>query len=504
MIRRRLTLAISTFISLTLCITGLSQEITLPAELETITKPASAPSDIYKSVVRIEAATQVPDYRTPWNSGRFSGGIGTGFLIGKNKFLTNAHVVSNAKRLLITTHGSPRKHPAKIKFIAHDCDLALLELEDFSPFEDSPYLKIGATPKLESKVRAIGYPVGGDRLSVTQGVVSRIDFRTYAHSIMDSHLIVQVDAAINPGNSGGPVLQEGKVVGVAFQGLRSADNTGYMIPPPVIKRFLKDIEDGVYNRYVDLGFADFPLYNAAMRKALNLEDNNVGALVARVNTDGPSYGLVEEGDILLSIDGLPIDSAGMVLLDGEKVTMHEVGERKFAGDSIKLTFLRGGQQQEADIILKPFEPTRIYAVRYGEKPRYFMTAGLGFQPLNRNTYTAHKLNDLSLRDLFSNYIDDEIFKERKDIVVLTTVLSDKTTSFASRFKGLAIDEINGIKISDLRQAFDLLHPKEAPEFITLTFIGEKVPLVLRGEEMQEATKRIANQYGITETSYLGE
>ena len=84
---------------------------------------------VYRSVVRIEAATQVPDYKTPWNSGRFSGGTGTGFLIGKNQFMTNAHVVSNSQRLQLTVHGSPKKYPAKVVHIAHDCDLALLEVE---------------------------------------------------------------------------------------------------------------------------------------------------------------------------------------------------------------------------------------------------------------------------------------------------------------------------------------------------------------------------------------
>ena len=200
--------------------------------------PAAAPTDIYRSVVRVEVATQVADYRTPWNTGRFGGGTGSGFMIGPNRFLTNAHVVSNANRILLTKRGSARKHPARVLHIAHDCDLALLEVEDESSFEGLTYLEFGGVPALESQVRAIGYPVGGDRISVTRGVVSRIDFRPYSHSRVDSHLVVQIDAAINPGNSGGPVLQDGKVVGVAFQGLRQADNTGYMIPTPVIRRFL--------------------------------------------------------------------------------------------------------------------------------------------------------------------------------------------------------------------------------------------------------------------------
>ena len=292
----------------------------------------SLPSDVYKSVLRVEVATQVPDYQTPWNSGRFSGGIGTGFLIGKNKILTNAHVVSNGRRILVTVYGSPKKYPAKIEFIAHDCDLALLSVEDFKDFEAFPTFELGNVPSLESQVRVIGYPVGGERLSVTRGVVSRIDFQPYSHSRADSHLIVQIDAAINPGNSGGPCVQDGKVVGVAFQGLRQADNTGYIIPTPVIRRFLKDVEDGNYDNYADLGISDFPLHNPAMRKALGLPNDGKGVLVSNVIPTSSSDGILKSGDILISLDGKPVDSAGMITMEGEDVNLNEIVERKYAGD----------------------------------------------------------------------------------------------------------------------------------------------------------------------------
>ena len=111
-----------------------------------------------------------------------------------------------------------RSDIAIVEHIAHDCDLALLKVDDPAFFKDTKPLPLGEIPELESSVTVIGYPIGGERISVTQGVVSRVDFRTYTHSVVDSHLTVQIDAAINPGNSGGPVVQAGKVVGIAFQG----------------------------------------------------------------------------------------------------------------------------------------------------------------------------------------------------------------------------------------------------------------------------------------------
>lgn len=461
-----------------------------------------AANGIYNSIVRIEAATQVPNYREPWKAGRFSGGIGTGFLIGPNRFLTNAHVVSNARRLLITVHGSPQKHPARILHIAHDCDLAILEVEDFTPFEGFEYLNVGLVPKLESQVRVIGYPVGGNRISVTRGVVSRIDFNTYSHSRSDQHLVIQIDAAINPGNSGGPVLQDGLVVGVAFQGLRSADNTGYMIPTPVVKRFLKDVEDGNYDHYVNLGITEFPLFNPAMRKKFGLEGNSPGVLVAAVTPDGPCDGLLENNDILIALNGNTVDTAGNVLIDGQKVNMNEIVERKFAGDEIKLRFIRNGKTMEKTATLKPFPPAKMYSVQYGVTPRFTTFAGLVFQPLDRNLYAAHSFKNTRVRRLFTHYIDEGIFKERKDIVMLTRILSDPINTHISNHAGKAIESINGEKVTSLDHAHALLHPKETPEFFIIKCEGVERPIVIPGDKAKEASQRTMQNYGISSPSYL--
>ena len=187
---------------------------------------------IQKSLVRITATEVEPDYRAPWNSGAIQRGIGAGFVIDGNRIMTNAHVVSNSRYLTVEREGDPNKYQATVTFIAHDCDLAVLDVKAPNFFKDMAPLTLGAIPPLESTVSAYGYPIGGERMSVTTGIVSRIDFQLYTHSSIDSHLAIQISAQINPGNSGGPVMQNGKVVGVAFQGYSGdvAQGVAYMIP----------------------------------------------------------------------------------------------------------------------------------------------------------------------------------------------------------------------------------------------------------------------------------
>ena len=464
----------------------------------------AAPSDVYRSVLRIEVSSQVPDYQTPWNSGRFGGGIGTGFIIGKNRILTNAHVVSNARRVLITVHGSPVKYPAKVEHIAHDCDLALLSVEDFKDFESFPTFSLGDVPSLESEVRVIGYPIGGDRISVTRGVVSRIDFQTYSHTRADSHLAIQIDAAINPGNSGGPVIQGDKVIGVAFQGLRQADNTGYIIPTPVVKRFLKDVDDGKYDQYVDLGFSEFPLHNPAMRAALGLPDNGTGVLVTRVIATSASDGFLQPGDVITELDGYKVDSAGMVEIDGETVSLREISERKFAGDMVAVRFLRDGAWNDVEISLKPIPAARMYAIEYEKKPRYIMFAGLVFQPLDTNLFATAKFDDVTVRRLYTDYMPKGLFQKHRDVVILTRIESDPITSQLGDFSGYAVNKINGVEVTDLQQAYDLLHPQTVPEFHVIELFGAERPVVIPAAKVAEAESRIAKAYGISKMENLSD
>ena len=465
--------------------------------------PPQPNGPVQKSLVRITATEVAPDYRAPWNAGMLGRGIGAGFVIDGNRIMTNAHVVSNSRYLTVERDGDPNKYPAKVLFVAHDCDLALITV-DPNFFKNMTPLKFGGIPELESTVSAYGYPIGGERMSVTTGIVSRIDFQLYTHSSIDQHLAVQISAQINPGNSGGPVMQNAKVVGVAFQGYSGdvAQGVAYMIPTPVINRFLKDTSDGRYDGYVDLGLTFAKLQNPAQRRYLGLKDDGRGVLVETVVAAGPCAKLLRPGDVLLSIDNHPIASDGNVDLEGEHVEMPEVVERKFKGDQVKFDIWRDKQAINGSVRLDTVPPYLMQSHKYDVRPRYVVYGGLLFQPLSLDLLEAYQPSDLRLRHFFDFYVIDQLYLEHPDVIVLTNILPDPINTYLSAYRGGIVEEVNGKKIrtlDDLAQAF-----AQPGDKLVINMIGDGPPLVLDPKQVEEARDRIKTRYNVVREENLQE
>ena len=460
-------------------------------------------AEVRKSLVRITTTTQTPDYLEPWKSGKISRGVGTGFVIDGNRIMTNAHVVSNARLILLERENDPRQYSASIAYIGHDCDLAIIVPDDKSFFADSRPLKFDKIPKLHSTVSAIGYPIGGERLSITRGVVSRIEFVLYSHSGLDSHLAIQIDAAINPGNSGGPVVQDGLVIGVAFQSYSTmrAQNVGYIIPTPVIDRFLQDIEDGRYDGYVDLLINTMNLLNQDYRSFLNLPDNNRGIIVTKIISSGSAQNVLERGDILMAIDGYPISSKGSILIGGEQLKMEEVVERKFHGDTVDIDIIRNGEPRKVTLTLTGADHLKIYSWEYEKQPRYLIFAGLVFQVLNRNLIAVHELSNPEILHAYKVFADEEGFLKRPEIIILTNVLLDSINSGAKEMRHKIVDRVNGKQVKtlgDMVAAF-----QEDVPFNVIELINGRRPIVIERDRLVVAADRIEEKYQIGQTSYLG-
>ena len=220
-------------------------------------------ADMGRSVVQVLVYSQTPVWDAPWRNNPVAASSGSGFVIDGERVMTNAHVVSWARQIVLRRFQDPRPWLAQVEYISHECDLAVLRVAEPEFFEELPPLAIGKLPKVRSTVVTCGYPSGGEQISYTSGVVSRIELQNYVHIGNKAFLSVQTDAAINPGNSGGPVFQDDKVVGVAFMGIPGLENTGFFIPPAVINHFLVDIDDGKHDGFPKAGVRIVALQNQA-------------------------------------------------------------------------------------------------------------------------------------------------------------------------------------------------------------------------------------------------
>ncbi|NQT92376.1 MAG: trypsin-like peptidase domain-containing protein [Lentisphaerae bacterium] len=460
------------------------------------------------SVVRIHVTIQREDYTQPWQAHRHGKASGTGFLIKGRRILTNAHIVSDTRFIEVQKDGDPHRYVARVEFVAHDCDLATLVVDDPRFFEGTTPVKFARSlPELNDTVTVVGYPLGGDRISITEGVVSRIDYSLYAHSGVDHHLVLQVDAAINPGNSGGPVLYKGRVVGLAFQGLAWAENIGYAIPIPVLRHFLDDIEDGTYNGYPELGAAIFNTRNEALRKSLGLSDETTGVAVYYLDPFGSAVGHILPRDVLLGIDGRPIARDGTIRMNGNSILFAELLERKQWGDNASFRVLRKGQIMDIEVPLtNPHDP---FAFRhtYDRKPEYFILGGLVFSPLNRGYLRRiSRSSDDNTRQLvyYSGYIkEDGLYEDKQQVVVLIRRLHHPVNTYAESFMNGIVDSVNEVPIGGLQ---DLKRAAAVPleGYHVIRFAGMDDSLVLDANAAAESGVDIRERYEIPANEHFEE
>ena len=487
-----------------------------------------------ESVVKVYATIQREDYAWPWQPAAPSSGSGSGFIIGKKRILTNAHVVSDARFIEVQREGQSRRYPAEVAFIGHDCDLAVLTVRDPEFYAEAVPMDLdNGLPDLNEEVIVLGYPMGGKRLSLTKGVVSRIDYRLYTHSKVDSHLVIQVDAAINPGNSGGPVLFKGRVVGVAFQGIPNAQNLGYAIPLPVIRHFLTDIEDGMYDGYPELGVSHLETPNPAMRRRLGLPENDTGVVISFIDPFGCAIGILQTNDTLLAIDDHTIANDGTVRLDGQTIEYVELLERKQCGETVAFKVWRNGQALDISVPLANRNDPFAFRYAYERRPEYFILGGLVFAPLSRGLLMAagRDLNRSAHHLLYYATFAkvDGLIAGRDQFIVLRNRLAHPVNAYDEPYLNKIVREINSLPIrnmNDLPAAFS--HPTNLPghsasdfgpsrasgssdelsraakpgSFHVIRFLDDSDPLILDAAETERAGPVIQRQYNIPEISHI--
>ncbi len=471
--------------------------VTLVAALCLVALPACAQS-VNEAIVKVYAVYDQPDYYNPWQMYGSQARSGSGCVIEGNRILTSAHVVADQVFIQVKRAGQPRKYMAAVEIVAHECDLAILKVSDDSFFLGVEPLRIGQLPTLRDKVVVYGFPQGGDELCITEGVVSRVEHQYYAHS-QEYLLTCQIDAAINPGSSGGPVIKDGEIAGVAFQA-GGGENIGYMVPAPVIERFLEDIEDGEYDGMPGIGIRWQNMENPDLRHRYGMTTEQTGILINKIYSGSPADGVLQPQDVILSIDDANIENDGTIeFRAGERTSFSYLIQSKFIGNTVGLRILRDEAVKDLIIIFtKPLGEFRLVPnEQYDKSPRYYIVGGLVFEPLTLNLLKMWGVNWYgdAPRNLVNYYLRGESTKDRSELVVLVRVLADEVNVGYQNRRYEVITEVNGKSIGDMTDLIDAFEDNTDLHHVIINERGERI--ILNRTKVEESAERILRQYSIS-------
>jgi S1-C subfamily serine protease len=473
-------------------------QVTAPASVGAA--PAIAPN-IENAVVKVFSTLRGPDPSKPWGKAAPQEVTGSGVVIEGKRILTNAHVVGYASQVQIQASQAGDKLSATVVAVGRGIDLAILKLDDEKFFDTHPPLaRASLLPDVREAVFAYGYPTGGNSLSITRGIVSRIEFVPYTFG--HSGLRIQVDAAINPGNSGGPVIAGDKMVGLAFSHAVNTQNIGYIIPNEEVELFLKDAADGKYDGkpaiYDDLQ----TLENPALRDYLKLDKSVEGMVVHQPYRQDAAYPL-KEWDVITRIGDYPIDNQGMVKLGPNLRVRFQYRVQQLAHNgTVPLTVVRAGKQMTIQLPVVNERKLLIPDLNGGYPP-YFIYGPIVFSRASPEFMAGISANAAAMQALAFNASPlitrrgEQPDAQREELVVVSSpFFPHKLVTGYNNRMGAVIYSINQVPVRSLRHLVALLRDLK-DELVVIHFdqrAGETMVLPRKG--MLAATEDILTDNGI--------
>ncbi len=457
-----------------------------------------ARADPEASVVKVISAPHMPDPLRPWAKPVEREGGGTGVVIDGKRILTDAHVVLYSRELHVQARPGDEKFEARIEALDRQVDIAILSVKDERFFASKPPLpRSDRLPRVQDRVAAYGFPIGGNDLSVTKGEVSRVEFRRYGTRGIGA--VVQISAPVNPGNSGGPAVVDGKMIGIVHSVMRGAQNIAYIIPSEKIDIFLDDLKDGRYDgKPIDATRTAYQeLENPALRRMLKLEANVNGVLVQPPRERGKDYPFTP-ADIVTAIGDYAIDNTGHVRLkNGLRVQFTYLIPRLARDGHAPLTVWRGGKSVHVQLPVTTKDPLLI-PYYDGEPLRYFIHGPLAFAPARTDDVGRYfALNPFAADGPLMRRRADYIrFPGEELVVVCAPMFKHKIAKGYRDPVGQVVDSINGVKIKNLTHLVETLRDCTG-EFVTFRFADEwSEVLVFDRQELEQATEEILEDNGI--------
>lgn len=465
------------------------------------TSDAAASSQVSNAVVKIFATVRQADPFKPWAKQGPQDITGSGVVIEGRRILTNAHVVLNASQIDVQANQAGDKLPARVVAISPGMDLAVLKLDDESFFASHPPMqRTKELPDIRDAVLTYGFPTGGSSLSITKGIVSRIEFVPYTFPV--AGLRIQIDAAINPGNSGGPAVAGNKMIGLAFATLGGAQNIGYIIPNEEVELFLQDVADGRYDGKPAMYDELQTLENPALRAFLKLGKDIRGMVVHRPYRKEADYPL-KEWDVITHIGSIPVDDQGMVKLGPDlRVEFRYMVQKLAKNGKLPLTVVRAGKAIGLELPVATTRPMLVPDLA-GSYPPYFVYGPLVFSRATAQ-FTAFLSSNAAAAARYG-FIGSPLVTRRGEppsadrpelVVISSPFFPHRLAKGYSNAAGSVVRTINGQPVRSLVHLVEILRDMK-DEFVTVETDGRGgETMVFRHKDMVAAIEEILNDNGV--------
>jgi len=376
-----------------------------------------------------------------------------------------------------------------------DCDLALVDVTDPKFWRELATIQIANVPSLHSEVLVAGFQADGE-LSVTKGVVSRIESQTY---VLSRELLpaITVDALCQQSGSSSHAVfnNNGELIGLRFQILRGADNVGLVIPPPVIHNFLQGIAkfglDG-YQGFPEAGLHTEQLTNPYLRQQLKLDPDTSGVLVTQNRYGHMCRGVLLERDVITHIGDSSVSNNGTVpFCKHGRIELAAAFAMYQCGDIIDLRIIRDGEPLMVQVVASPCA-CLIKAAKLGEIA-YIEWAGLVFRKVTDDYLEVNG----SAAYLWHLKFSGERTDNQDCAIVLSQVLPDEVNSGYESFVSKQIASINGHTIRNLDDLYSKLNRSLTKLVRFETQEGDLLVVPSPADPASvDMTKRIELKYGL--------
>jgi hypothetical protein len=464
-------------------------------------RDADLTEEMKNSLVYLNISAAGFEQFQPWKYSDISQQIGVGTAVGEYEVVTPAHNVANATLIKARRYGQNEYIPAKIKVIDYQSNLCLLQLDPEAMSE--PLKPVTFYDDFQKGTQLNYYWLSADgSLNTGRGYLDRAEVRrsTVSYARFLNYIVTNTSKQTGAGQV---YCNGAKPIGIAC--FSDMTKEAGLIPAATIDSFVADARDGDYAGFSDIGFTAEPLLDPAKRAYLKMPaDLKDGVYISEVFTLGTGSDLLVQGDCLLAVDGVTIDSHGRFMHpEFDRLAFGHLITSRNVGQEITFDIFRQGKPQQLKVKTRNFKASDMLVpyYEYSTQPEYLITAGFILQKLTR-TYMTIWGEDWDGKvppHLYYYYMDKsfEPTAQRRDIVILSHVLPADINLGYQSLSGIVLSRVNGMEIAAIGDVLQAQKLNPEAKYDVYEFEHDYPDIVIPREGLERVNMIIAKNYGIT-------